>query len=155
MSRFKNYIPSKKIGRSYHGMLALRIDEKQIKHTRLVFSFEEFLGSIGGVYRVLISIGFFIFGKFIKMHSKLRWIKDMYRFTYKWKSGTPPGQKKTQDPHNLQNRYFKAKNYVALSRYNKCKHFIMEETFCRVCCKHIWKTNEEIIFQKIMTKGKH
>ena len=51
-----------------------------MKHIRKVISFQEFLGSIGGISGLILTFLNWIFGDFIKFEARFRWIKNFYKF---------------------------------------------------------------------------
>lgn len=63
--------------------IIFRNDEVEHIHEREVISFELFLGSIAGMYKLILNIISRIFGPYLKFVSKLRWIKKFYRFENK------------------------------------------------------------------------
>ena len=57
-----------------------RLEIQTVTHEREVFLFEEFLGSIDGIYELLKKIVAFIFGPYITYQSQMRWIQKLYKF---------------------------------------------------------------------------
>lgn len=57
-----------------------RNDENQYIHERVVISIETFLGGIGGLYPLLITIFANVFGGYLKFLSNVRWIKKFNVF---------------------------------------------------------------------------
>ena len=56
-----------------------RIDIDQVKHTRVVFLFMDWLGAIAGIEKFLLKWFTFIFGGFIQYNAAIEIINQQYR----------------------------------------------------------------------------
>jgi hypothetical protein len=51
-----------------------------MEHEREVIQLEEFLGSIAGMYDLIMYFIFFMFGQYIDFIARVKWIKALYVF---------------------------------------------------------------------------
>lgn len=59
--------------------LYFRLDSNQINHRRIVFSFMDFVGSMGGVSRILLTICGWVYGSYASFYSSISTITYLYK----------------------------------------------------------------------------
>lgn len=70
----------KEIEKNRIARLIYRNDESYMMHERVVIQFEDFLGSIAGIYDMLILFFMYFFGDYIDFIGRVKWVKRRYRF---------------------------------------------------------------------------
>ena len=60
--------------------MIFRNDEVSLVHTREVIQLEEYLGSIAGMFDLIMYFILIFFGSYINFMSRVKWIKSLYKF---------------------------------------------------------------------------
>lgn len=79
---YRNWIqvPPEEIEDERIARLIYRNDDLQMEHEREVIQLEEFLGSIAGMYDLIMYAIFFIFGSYIDFMARVKWVRASYTF---------------------------------------------------------------------------
>lgn len=120
-------------------------------HDREVNQLEDFLGSIAGVYDLLMYFIFFVFGSYIDFISRVKWIKSRYRFVQVSHGDTEVERKK----HELLKAFGMSKQdgKLDLSKLSLTQFYFRNESYLRfiICC--IKRTEKERNEKKLIDKG--
>lgn len=132
--------------------LIYRNDEIHIEHLREVLQLESYLGSIAGMYDLLMYFIFFVFGSYIDFISRVKWIRGRYRFENEFCLASDQQCNHRNSVTKMLNAA-KGRGMLELKNMNLTQFYFRNESPFRILCCCIKRSVKELSEKKLIDRG--